>query len=227
MFINLIYFLQFLMGFPIGPASFDSIDSLKKFNKGIILFNENERVVEIPFACDQWYYRSQLFPDAKIDDDNCLKFLDKKIRIIGKYDKTYIGTLSENIFLFSSLNNIDNRLAVNDSINEQCKFVINAYNSFNNYKNANIFRESNLNPKKYLDYCFEIHSKLHFMKEEFNLNEREAVFNIRSSSVLLTFNSKYEKSKNTRFILKVLGNKSILTSIGEKEYPHYLAFQVE
>ncbi|TGM68655.1 hypothetical protein EHQ94_07025 [Leptospira meyeri] len=215
------------MFYPIGPARYESIDLLKKYNDDIIFFSENEKLIEIPFACDQWFYRSDLFPDAKIEDDICMKFLDNNIRIIGKNDKTYVGTLSENIFLFSSINSIEKRILINDSINEHCKYVINAYNSLNNYKNANLFRESNFSPRKFLNYCFEIHYSLHYMKEEYSVNDLESVFNIRSSSVYLTFYKKYDKSKNKRFILKVIGTKSILTLIGAKEYPHYLAFQVE
>ncbi|TGM58482.1 hypothetical protein [Leptospira vanthielii] len=182
---------------------------------------------DITFACDQWYYTPELFNGNTLAEDDCTKLVDKKIKIIGENQKSYIGYFSDDLLIFSSKILVNNRLSTDKIVYQICKNVLYTYTNSENFKNSNKFLRSTYYPNEFTGYCFELHSNLLFIKKEFQIREQEYIFNIRSSLVYLTFHKKFEPDKNQRFILKVLGWKEYLSSSGSEKYPHYLALQLE
>ncbi|EMJ90313.1 hypothetical protein [Leptospira meyeri] len=209
-----------------GNTRFTSIDQIKIYKKPNF-YNSKNQVFELTFSCDQWYYNYHLYEGYKIDEDDCANLIDHKIEIIGEVENTYIGHISNDLFLFADLNNVNERLKSDKTIYKFCKRVIYTRSNSFNYKNANLFLKSTQNPEESVDSCFELHKDLHFMKPLFKINKNEYIFNIRSTLVFLTFYDEYKMEKNTRFILKVIGWKKHSDNEEIRKYPHYQAFQIE
>ncbi|MCW7498513.1 hypothetical protein EHR04_04870 [Leptospira levettii] len=162
-----------------------------------------------------------------MNEDDCANLIDHKIKIIGEIENTYIGHISDDLYIFSDIKTVNERLKSDKTIYNFCKSVIYTRSNSFNYKNANLFLKSTQKPEEFIDSCFEIHKDLHFMKASFKINENEYIFSIRSTLVFLTFHNDYQKEKNTRFILKVIGLKNQSVNGEIRNYPHYLAFQIE
>ena len=209
-----------------GETRYRNTGNLKLFYHDLKLYEKNKHF-EISFACDQWYYSPELFSDGILHEDDCIKYLDKKIEIIGEINNSFIGYHSDSLFIFSPKDLVKKRIYADQIINQNCENVLYTYTRYENYKNSNKFLRSNYKPEEFLNHCFELHSNLHFMKKEIKINEYDYIFNIRSNFVYLTFNSIFDIKKDKRFILKVLGSKEYLSPNGIKKYPHYLAFQIE
>lgn len=222
------YLLGFLVSpfAPGGPNRYKCIESINLFNKYQI-YNEQKKESEISFACDQWYFNPNLYPHTKLKEEDCNKIQTNKVKIVGENQKSVIGQVSNDLYLFSPIAIIKERILVEQTINQHCTSIIYTYTTNNNYENANKFLKSTKYLNEFNDSCFELHFDLHFMKEEIKINGLEYIFNIRSSLVYLSFHKEYKKEKNKRFILKAIGTKKIDIRNENQTYPHYLAFQLE
>ncbi|TGM62947.1 hypothetical protein EHQ94_01875 [Leptospira meyeri] len=218
--------ISFIITHNCGPVRYRNTEHLKIIYSNKTYYDTNQ-FFDITFACDQWYYTPQILNGDTLSEDDCNKLVDKKINIIGEDQKSYIGYFSDNLLIFSPRNFVNNRISTDKIIYQVCKNVLYTYTNSENFKNSNKFLRSTYYPNEFTGYCFELHSNLHFIKKEFQVNEQEYIFNIRSSLVYLTFNNKFEPDKNLRYILKVLGWKEYLSTNGTAKYPHYLALQLE
>ncbi|PKA22316.1 hypothetical protein CH381_31545 [Leptospira sp. mixed culture ATI2-C-A1] len=219
-----IYTLMFLTN--CGLTYYRSIPTIETHQDHKI-YNNKEDTFEITFACDQWFYNPEANDYTKLHPDDCGRLLDNKIKIIGEDKKTFVGTITDDLFLFSSIESVKKRQFSDQTIYRYCKNIIYTYTSSSNYKNANKFLRSTQFPEDFTNSCFELHTNLHFMKLESKINELDYIFNIRSSQVFISFHNEYRKEENNRFILKVIGWKNHLEINGIQKYPHYLAFQIE
>lgn len=205
---------------------YENIYQLNAVYNDITYYNNNQ-IFEITFACDQWFYTPKLYKGDTLNEKDCEKHINKKIKIIGEDSNSFIGFISNDLLAFSPREFVNNRVSSDKIVYQICKNVLYTYTSIDNYKISKQFLTSTYKPNEFTDFCFEIHSNLHFMKKEFQINDNEFVFNIRSSLVYLTFHNKFESEKKQRFVLKVLGWKDYLSTDGKRKFPHYLALQIE